>query len=583
MHEPNSSALATYQKPPTPQKWRSLAGLLAVVATAAGIYLAFANRSTTSKSDFPLGAHYLPDNTLATVTLTTDRQRWQQLQQLGTPQSRAIVTQEFSKWQNEFLTGRGLDWEKDIQPLLGSEIQLAYLATSGQPAANNPSPKSPLSSPIALLPMTSELAATQFFAKTTASNGAASQTKERLYQGVTLRETTHQRKTLVTAIVDRIALVSPSATAIEKSIDAFKSGRTLAKLPGYRQAWPAIAMDQPLAQVYVNIPLAVASNASIVPPATLANLQQQQGLAVNINLENNLLTGKGLSWWQPQGQTNLTISKNSSDFGQRLPDSTVMMFSGSSLTQLWKDYLPLANQNPAAPVAPAAVVNGLKSLTGLSLENDILAWSNQDFLLALVPASQPRPNTLGGSLLMMLKPTDRAAAEATFNKLDQVMASRYQFQIAPTNTNGTDVVNWSSPIGGVNASHGWLSNELAFLALGTPITEQFLPQPVPPLANNKQFQQVMKSEISPYSGQFFMNLEKMQQSHQALLPQLTPTAQAIMSGIQAIGLTSNASSNITNRFDISILLKQVAGDTLSSPASSSISSPATPANQSSSF
>ncbi len=557
MQEPNSLPRKKRRRRPHPKRWRSIAGIGAAAATAIGIYLALANRSTTSKLDIPVSANYLPANTLATVTLSTDRQRWQHLQQLGTPQSRAVVTQELAKWQQEFLTNYGLDFERDIQSVIGSGgISVAYLAPPPVPTAS--SKNSAKNLPIVLLPLNSDLTATQFFAKTKAVAGDAGKTVERVYQGVTLRESTSNNNTLVTAIVDRVALFSPSAPAIEQSIDAFKSGKTLAKSPGYTQAWGAISMHQHLAQVYVNVPLAVAHHTSILAPDKLAQLQQQQGVAANINLEGNLIFSKGISWWQSPKSIDLIPNKNSPDFGQRLPENTVMMVSGSSLTQLWTDYLPLASQNPVAPVPPAAIVDGLKSTTGLDLTTDILAWSKNEFLLALVPTQQPSQNSLGGSLLLMLKPSDRSAATATFQKLDQAMASRYQFQVAPANTKNTDVVNWSSPIGGVNATHGWLSDNLAFLALGTPVTDQFLPRPAVPLANNKQFQQVMKSEISPYNGQFFINLDQMQQSQRSLLPQLAPTAQSILSGINAIGLTSNASSNTTNRFDLSVSLKQVA-------------------------
>jgi hypothetical protein len=475
------------------------------------------------------------------------------------------------KWRQEFLTNYGLDFERDIQPAVGSGIAVAYLAPTSAPTASSKNSEPVKNLPIVLLPMSSDVAATQFFAKTKAAVGASGKTVERTYQGVTLRESTSNNNILVTAIVDRVALISPSVQAIEQSIDAFKSGKTLAKSSGYPQAWGAISMNQPLAQVYVNVPLAVANHTGILAPDKLAQLQQQQGLAANINLEGNLIASKGISWWQSPRPNSLVPVTRSPDFGQRLPANTVMMVSGSSLAQLWEDYLPLADRNPVAPVPPTAIVDSLKSTTGLDLTTDILAWSKNEFLLALVPAQQPSQNSLAGSLLLMFKPSDRSAAAATFQKLDQAMASRYQFQVAPAKTKNTDVVNWSSPIGGVNATHGWLSDNLAFLALGTPVTDQFLPQPAEALANNKQFQQVMKSEISPYNGQFFINLDKMQQSQRALLPQLTPTAQAILSGINAIGLTSNASSNTTNRFDLSVSLKQVAASTPPNPLPNSTS------------
>jgi Protein of unknown function (DUF3352) len=554
MHEQNPSAVVIRpQKPPAQKRLRRWARVIAVAAMMGGIYLALTNRSTNNNLGAPAGSKYLPVNTLAVVTLSTDRQRWQQLQLLGTPQSRAVVSKELSKWQQEFFTNNGLDFDRDIQPWIGSEIDVAYFAPLGKAVAGNQTKNLP----IVLLPIKADLTATQLLDKITTKRSTPNKTVERNYQGILLRETTHNNKTLIAAVVERFVLLSPTAKAIEQSIDAFKSGQTLGKLPGYHPAWGAIPMTEPLAKVYINIPLALAGNTITLAPDKLAKLKQQQGLAANINLDGSVIRSKGIAWWQPNSKTSLIPSKNSPDFGQRLPENTLIMFSGSNLAQLWADYLPLASQNAAAPIAPETIINNLQAATGLNLATDVLAWSENEFSLSLVTEAKPSANSLGGSLLLMLKPTDRPAAQTTLDKLDQFMANRYQFKITKTNTNNTDVVNWSSPIGGVNATHGWLSNDLAFLALGTPITDQFLSRPAATLANNKQFQQVMKSEISPYDGQFFIDLEKTQRLHNSLIPQFTPTAQAVLEGISSIGMTSNASSDVTNRFDLSVSLQQI--------------------------
>jgi hypothetical protein len=555
MQEPNSSPVVVRQQQPPQKRLGQLAGIIAVVATAGGIYLAMANRPHPAKRGAPAGSNYLPENTLAAVNLSTDRQRWQQLGQLGTPSSRAAAAQEFTKWQQAFFTDQGLDFDRDIQPWIAQELTVAYLSSRNVPTANRPV----TNLPIVLLPIKQNYNTDRLLDKIAASTSIKPRVLERQYQGITLQEITRpQQKMLATAMIEKFVLVSPSVKAIEQSIDAFKSGKTLTKSPGYPQAWEAIAMPQPLAQIYVNMPWAMAENAHSLTPDKLAQIQQQ-GLAANINLDGQLLSGKGIAWWPPSSKVGLIPSENSPNFGQRLPENTLMMVSGSDLAQLWADYLPLANNNPAAPVSPLALTTGLKSATGLDLTTDILAWSKNEFSLALLPESQPSSNSLGGSLLLMLKSTDRPAAAATLSKLDQVMASRYQYQVAKTNTKNTDVVNWSSPLGGVGATHGWLADNLAFLALGTPLTDQFLPQPAADLAHNRQFQQVMKSEISPYSGQFFIDLDKLQQSHSAVLPTLTPTAQAILGGVSAIGLTSNATSDVTSRFDLAVLLQQVVG------------------------
>jgi Protein of unknown function (DUF3352) len=548
MPEPNLSTLAVSSPPPPPPTLWKVAGAIAAAATMGGIYLALSNRSPTSKLGVPVSSNYLPTNTLAVVNLSTDPQRWQQLRQLGTPQSRTVLTQELAKWQQEFFAG--LDWERDVRPGLGSELSIAYLVNQNK------------NLPILLIPMGSEQQATQLLTKIMAAPGTTRTTGQQ-YQGLKLSTSNSKNQGLVAVVLDRWLLLSTSPPAIQQSIDAFKSGKNLATAPGYSPAWGAIGTAQPLAQVYVNIPLLVAGNARSIAPDKLAQMQQQ-GVAANINLDGQVLLAKGISWWPAQSKAGLVPSKNSPNLAGRLPDNTVMMMAGHDLAQLWADYLPLASKNPAAPIPPEMVTKTLQSATGINLATDILAWSKNEFGVALVPANKPGQSSLGGSLLLILQSNDRSATEQMFSKLDRTMADRYQFQVAKARTNNTDVINWSSALGGVNGTHGWLSDNLAFLALGTPITDRFLPQPPASLANNSQFQQVMRSEIAPHSGQFFINLEKMPLIN-TVLPQLHPQAQEVASGINAIGLTSNASSEITNRFDLSILLRQVAGEVAPRP------------------
>jgi Protein of unknown function (DUF3352) len=534
MSKPNLSNLAVSSPPPPPPKLWKVAGAIALATTMGGIYLALSNRSPAAKLGAPVSSNYLPTNTLAAATFATDPQRWQQLQQLGTPPSRAVLAQELAKWQQEFFAG--LDFDRDIRPAIGPELSIAYVTHQNK------------NLPLLLIPMGSEQQATQLLAKIKATPGTTRNSKN---QG------------LVAVVLDRWLLLSNSPQAIEQSITAFKSGKNLATAPGYSPAWGAIGTAQSLAQVYVNIPLLVAGNSRSIAPNKLAQVQQQ-GVVANINLNGQVLSAKGISWWPAQSNTGLIPSQNSPNLAGRLPDNTVMMMTGNDLARLWADYLPLASNNPAAPLPPELVTKTLQSAAGLDLATDILAWSKQEFGVALVPETKPGQSSLGGSLLLMVKSTDRHATEQMFSKLDRTMTDRYQFQVAKARPNNTDVINWSSALGGVNGTHGWLSDNMAFLALGTPITDRFLPQPSASLANNSQFQQVMRSEIAPHSGQFFINLEKMPLIN-SVLPQLHPQAQAIASGIHTLGLTSSASSAVTNRFDLSILLRQVAGEVTPSP------------------
>ena len=47
-------------------------------------------------------------------------------------------------------------------------------------------------------------------------------------------------------------------------------------------------------------------------------------------------------------------------------------------------------------------------------------------------------------------------------QLDKTMQQQHGFKIAKVQLGGKDVINWTSPLGGTNATHGWL-DQLAFI------------------------------------------------------------------------------------------------------------------------
>ena len=65
-------------------------------------------------------------------------------------------------------------------------------------------------------------------------------------------------------------------------------------------------------------------------------------------------------------------------------------------------------------------------------------------------------------LVFMVQASDRQLAEASLQKLDDVMKNQYQFQIQPRTVAGKPVVNWIAPFGTLTATHGWLDAKCRF-------------------------------------------------------------------------------------------------------------------------
>ena len=58
-------------------------------------------------STLPPGATLIPEDALMSVTVTTDPNQWQKLRELGTPETRAVINQQFKQLGAQFLTRKG--------------------------------------------------------------------------------------------------------------------------------------------------------------------------------------------------------------------------------------------------------------------------------------------------------------------------------------------------------------------------------------------------------------------------------------------------------------------------------------------
>ena len=514
MQELISGDLAPFHpKPPHRRpRWLFVAPI-AVVATVTGSYMAMTPR--VSKLN---GMNLLPANTIMAAQIAIDRSDWLRLKDMGTPASRAILERELAKWSQETLGNTNL--LQSIPPWLGKEIYWARLSTGDN---------------LALLSITNTL--------------PAQPGKERQYQGVTVWETAKESRAVI-ASKDEKFLAIGSKAVIEQAIAAQK-GQSLAMAPTYIQMNKAITGGDSIAQVYVNLPEAMGGKGN----AKLTS----QAILMNISTKDQVLAAKGVVW----SNKKLVSSNHSPGFAAQVPANAMLLLSGNSLGKLWAEYSLLAANNPQAPIQPQALQNSLKSSTGLDLSSNILAWGSGEFAVAIVPQTpaaqiQIESGSVGGALLLLSRSTDPVATDKTMASLDKTMADQYKFKVDKTNLKDLSLVRWSGALGGTQATHGWLPNQVAFLTLGVPITEQFLPSPTKSLENHPDFRKVISGGISPIDAQVYVDVHRMSTNGNLPLQKFPADTQAILQAINSIGLVSNAVSDQANRFDLAIYLKSVA-------------------------
>ncbi|MFW9257159.1 hypothetical protein A4S05_33310 [Nostoc sp. KVJ20] len=553
----------------------SAAGLLIGAGSAA---YWFTQRQPSSRN-LLVGANIIPGDALFAVSLTTDPQQWQKLREFGTKDTQVELDKNLVQLRDRFLTNNGYDFQKDIAPWVGNDIAIAILAPA---AGNKPAPKPVTTnenaaieqqSMVMVLPVKNpEIAKSILAQPKTLKQG---KWIDRTYQGFAIKQSEGQSgQNFSAALLDgRFLVITDSPKATERAIDAYKNKTSLATTGGFAENFPKIANYQPFAQFYVNVPaaakIAAASPNRPLPAQVLAQLQNNQGLAGTMILEPEGIRLKGVSWLNPNSQRLLAVENKAGKMQSRVPAETLMMLSGGNLQRLWGNYILTSQRNPLSPIAPEQIRGGIKSLTDLDLDKDLLSWMKGEFSLSLIPTTpkQGSPDDFRVGLLFMVQTNNRKSAETSITQLDEVMKNQYQFQVQPGKVGGQSVVNWVSPYGTLTATHGWLDEDIAFLVVGAPITDKIVPKPNNTLASTIPFQETVPTEPNPTNGQFFLDVERTVKNFP--LPTLIPNQQTLLAATRSIGMTSAVSDSRSNRYDIFIALKKVSNTTtLPTPESS---------------
>ncbi|MBW4673993.1 MAG: DUF3352 domain-containing protein [Desmonostoc geniculatum HA4340-LM1] len=542
----------------------SSAGLLITAGSAA--YWLLTQRQP-SWNDLLVGANIIPGDALFAVSLTTDPQQWQKLREFGTKETQAELDKNLVQLRDRFLTNNGYDFQKDIAPWVGNNVTIAILAPTTanksvpKPVTTNEDVTLDQQSIIMVLPVKNREIAKNIFAQPkTLKQG---KWVDRTYQGIAIKQNQGQPgENFSAALLDgRFLVITDSPKATERAIDAYKNQTSLATTGGFAENLPKIANNQPFAHFYVNVPtaakIAAASPNRPLPAQVLAQLQNNQGLAATMTLESEGIRLKGVSWLNPNSQRVLAVENKAGKMQSRVPAETLMMLSGGNLQRLWGEYVLTSQGNPLSPIAPEQLRGGVKSLTDLDLDKDLLSWMKGEFSLSVIPNTpkEGSPDNFRAGLLFMVQTSNRKSAQASITQLDEVMTNQYQFQVQPGKVAGQPVVNWVSPYGTLTATHGWLDGDVAFLVVGAPITDKILPKPNTTLASTLPFQQTVPTEPNPTNGQFFLDVERTVKNFP--LPTLIPNQQTLLSATRSIGMTSAVSDNRSNRYDIFITLKKV--------------------------
>ncbi len=535
-----------------------------LIGSGLAAYLVLVERNTFT-GNAPVGAALIPQDALVAASISTDQEQWQKLQEYGTAEGQAALAKQLQQLNDNLLTTNGYSYQQDIQPWVGKEVMIAYLSSQTPVSTPEPTPSPSAAalptqqSVVMVLPIQNPIQAQQLLEK---AKSGKSKLVERVYKDVQIRETQSASSQISTTVLSNFLVVSTTPKSIERVIDTYKAPATsLATTPGYSEALAQVKALHPFAKMYFNVPVAAgvaaANSLRSLSPQNLAQLQQKQGVATVVTLEPEGIRFRGISWLKPNSEQKYVVENNNKSMPNRLPSDTLMMMSGGNLQRLWQEYVQGAQGNPILPMSPENLRQGLRSSTGLDLDRDLLPWMQGEFSLSLIPTPQGTPSNLGAGVAFMVQASDRPRAEQALQQLDDFIAKQYKFQVQETQVQGQSVITWTSELGGLTATRGWLDGNVAFLTLGASVSSTFIPKPKTTLAQNQLFQQSVPTDLNPNNGNFFLDVDHTINAGNLALPQLPPNSKIFTNGIRAIGVTGGISDERTSRFDIFVLLKKV--------------------------
>ncbi|MGF1522454.1 MAG: DUF3352 domain-containing protein [Leptolyngbyaceae cyanobacterium] len=545
---------------------------LLLIGGGAMVYWAIQWRSANARG-LPPGVKAVPESAAAVVSLSTDAEQWQRLRQFGTPETQASFDQQLANWRDRWLATYDISFAQDIEPWVGPEVTLAWLP-NGDADATAPSSDAPLGSQrqILLLPIADPEAA-QITAESLPVATAATNQVE--YRGVALTayDATGDSSAEASAepiwmgvLGTQLVLVAETEAVAKQAIDAFKGGKSLADLPGYRRSFEHIGTPQAFSRLYFSVPaivqmLAQTSQPPLAAPI-VASFQESRGLAATVNITSQGIQVKSTSWLGPSSDRTYVDTNIPAQLPQYLPRDTLIMASGGNFQQFWEDLSAERNWGALTALSPDNLALALQSRTGLTLESDLLPWMAGEFAIALVPsqdtpeddeeASLPNPG-----LVTLLQVSDRTKSEQTFSQLDTVVKDRHRFSILKEPAGRTELIKWVSPFQSVALSRGWLDNNIALFTVGNETEDAIVPKPRRPLTTAPLFQLTTADAPTVNSGYFFVNLEALNQNEDNLfLPTLSVDNQGVLRAIQALGVTATVIDDQRLRYDLYIALER---------------------------
>lgn len=483
----------------------------------------------------------IPDEAIMATYVSATPQVLSELDNFGTPEAQALVSQGIKIFQQQSLAGATINFNRDIQPWIGG-VMVALLPPDGDKLGSEPQL-------LMVVGIRNKLKAWHFAQKL---KGSEIKSQQSQYRGVTLWSYTEKTgKQYNVAVINDQIVVAVSPETVKRAIDTFMGSPSLVSLSGKSDLFFKSAnLANPLVTVFIADYDRLTQDLSGTWPEvlslsgqSLSSLKPIQSMVMGLGVEEDGIRLKAMAQLRP----NTAVSQPLPEFGKmldRFPSNTVALVNSHDLHQMWLNFLTLGENNQDLKKIISQIRLALQVIN-LDADREVFGWMDGEFALAAIASEKGVLASLGLGGVVLIETSDRPAAETMLNKLNTLVAGgNPPIKIEQRSLAGIEVTEWNDPKQGTLFGHGWLSPNIMFVAFGGPVVEAITQNPTDPLSRSQRFQDISKSLPSSHHSYVYLDIEKMTSWAMGYLLAspaiaLQPNRMTLLNSIRGVGISAS--------------------------------------------
>lgn len=536
--------------------------LVAVVAVAGfsslGI-LAYWHQSRVRSYQLSESVKLVPQAAIATTFVTPNPSALRKIEEFTTPETRAWIEQNLKPLTQQGVVATPLNYARDLQPWMGGVLVAVLPAPPGAPLSQ--------SNLLMVIGIKDRLKAWQFSRRLQQRSDLKQRTSE--YQGVKITEYQEDKqKRYFVSVLQNHLVIGANREAVEQAIDTARSDiPSLASLTAVEDGSTTfqqnVGVPNPIASIYIadypEFVEQVSPETEESPLSSLSHLQSVQSLNAGLGVDQAGIRFKLVT----QFDGTATPQAAPPELGKilaRLPSDTLAFVNSQTIGQAWSQLTQQAENDLQLQELVDQIRQALQAID-LDADQEVFNWMDGEFALGAVASEEGVLAPLGLGGVLLLETSQRPQAEATLSKLDTIIAeSNPPVNVEQRTLQGIKVTEWKDPRQGTLFGHGWLGDDLMFIAFGGPVVEAMTNKPQPSLQENARFQTMTQALPEANHSYVYVDMENLLAWATGYLlaspaAALQPNMVALLNSVDGLGVSATFPESDQMELEMFLALK----------------------------